>query len=207
VQVGNWKYYDSTGKVDIEGEFDQGMRTGQWKYNQGEQQYVIDWVKYESSQGLVFNYPSHLALIDSISSGSRLCFSHGEDDLLQIEIFGNKGKDSILSVFRNLIYTSYKIIWSDCESIEDGISQYYYLRLYIEGNGFSGFMYTFISEWNGKAVIVEYLYPNKDLAFYNSIFSGVIDHLKIDNHTLVDPIRSVTVVPLDNWKCENKESE
>lgn len=68
VEEGEWKFYDKSNNLREKGNFEKGIRIGQWYYPQNTSDSIIEWIKfYKPSNGLYFNIPNGLEIIEQDS--------------------------------------------------------------------------------------------------------------------------------------------
>lgn len=190
-ETGKWKYYSTSNELLEEGDFENGIRVGLWRYYFPRQDSIL-WMKYnDSGIRISTNVPDFLNLHES---SDRLISFKNKDTSKVFNLVIGKNYSNSFSTYKSLIYDELRmrnvfLIDSACHNIETANGSVYMYN-FINGRDIKGgefYIFNIIGLSKEKNLIEVSLrcdeeYENKG----RKVFFSVLPNLFIDSTRFIN---------------------
>lgn len=196
LEIGEWRYYDTLGRVSERGFLKDGFLIGDWHYSIPENSSLTWKIFKDSSKAIVCNYPSILVPLKK----RNFLFSASNKDssnrvnLIIDTLFLRSNETS--EMYKNTLISSaqqiYNVISFDCQRQITSESEYYYLEFKVKENDDVGtIMHIFKNSKDNMVTEVNCFVSSSRLAIGKKIFSGVLFHVIIDKKRFFSPLTRI----------------
>lgn len=129
-ESGHWQYYDTTGEIVEEGNFDTGCQVGDWNYSFNQRpDTILTWIKHSDVNGkFTFSLPKGFEISKFGSDAELVNYASKNGDVFSVKDFGIQSDEFMQNYFelnKSELLSDYEITFCKSTLIRSSNTKYF----------------------------------------------------------------------------------